>query len=327
MDGDLPRQFPVRVIALTEYLAKRGPCTLAEIATDLGIPRVSAWRGLQVLRESGWVRVWSRGSRYELSARAGEILASAHYAQPESDCIDAFIEGFRFSAEFDVRAGFLHGPALYTPLEIHSVDHSRAAPKSLIYDLGPRTAALACSRKELQRFISLYSRSVSITPDERLSIDSGEFFREICASSKVGLVAGEDSFSLGLPVRFPTGAIGAIELHSKKKRRRDARRMLEIMRAFEVVFSFLACLPGSLYSSHACEKEGKTEACEDAEKDRSEMPLALSSASWLELFRSAESVGFPSFERLDCGVRQKNAGLTAAIRTLWAPPASTGIGG
>lgn len=75
--GQRPVKSALRTLEILEYLATaQGPCTLAQIASELAIPKSSLHAILNTMMDKGWVQADDTGHRFGLAARALQVGAA-----------------------------------------------------------------------------------------------------------------------------------------------------------------------------------------------------------------------------------------------------------
>ncbi|MFP4635892.1 MAG: IclR family transcriptional regulator [Nitriliruptoraceae bacterium] len=106
--GQRPVKSALRTLEILEFLATaQGPCTLAQIASELTIPKSSLHAILNTMVDKGWVQSDDTGHRFRLAARALQVGA----AYVENDDVAALVgealEGLVGSLDETVHLGRL----------------------------------------------------------------------------------------------------------------------------------------------------------------------------------------------------------------------------
>ncbi|MBV0914232.1 helix-turn-helix domain-containing protein [Anianabacter salinae] len=209
-DGNRGTLLP-RTLSLIEALAVHGPTSLSDLCDIVGYPRVSVWRALRVLIKAKWVRNSEGPYLYELSAPLSTIMKSAHFAYLETIEIDSIVRWMKPKG-IAVRAGLIHGSAVYTVIEPVGYVSDDANEQNSIHSNGTRAAILSSTREEATRFLDLYIRSEDCSDEDRNLIMSNAYFPSMLNDAPRGVFSHSEGDVSYIPTRFNGGSPGAIEL-------------------------------------------------------------------------------------------------------------------
>ncbi len=215
-----------RLVMVLEEIALRGPVSLSQLEESLDIPRVSIWRAARSLRERGWVRLQYGGKYLELTPYVNRLFSEAHIAVPESEEYVKIFDLVLESRLFHVSVGLLHGAGRFEVVETSQRGEVNRKPQSLVYDIAPLAAQLACDRVEVHRhLVNFLSRA---TVEEQRVIRSGEHLRHLEELSAQTVVWGEERAAFALPWRFRTGSCGAVEIQLRVHTRKSRQELSEL---------------------------------------------------------------------------------------------------
>lgn len=215
-----------RLVLVLEEIALRGPVSLSQLEETLDIPRVSIWRAARSLRERGWVRLQYGGKYLELTPFVNRLFSEAHIAVPECEEYAPVFDMVLQSRLFHVSVGLLHGAGRFEMVETSQRSELNRGPLSLVYDIAPLAAQLACDRVEVHRhLVNFLPRA---TPEEQRVIRSGEHLRHLEDLSTQKVVWGEERVGFAVPWRFKTGSCGAVEIQLRVHTRKAKQELAEL---------------------------------------------------------------------------------------------------
>lgn len=215
-----------------EEIALKGPVSLSQLEDTLDIPRVSIWRAARSLRERGWVRLQYGGKYLELTPFVNQIFAKAHIAVPECEEYGRVFDMVLPSKLFHVTVGLLHGAGRYEVIETSQRGDGGQKTQSLVFDIAPLAAQLACDRGEVHRHLVSFLPRAS--EDELALIRSGDHLRHLEDLSDQRVVWDEEKTAFAAPWRFATGSCGAIEISLRVHTKKGADRAFRTFNAIEI---------------------------------------------------------------------------------------------
>lgn len=239
--GDVPRsgneknsEFVRRLLSVAFTIATEGPLSLAELCKKTGLPKATAWRMAKELEVDGWIRVRLSDSFYEASVKMDVLAQKVHNPFPEVSEIREIVRECPPPRGISVGLGILQKSGTFKILDASSALHAEIAGKSLVFDPAPTAAMFLLSKSELSETLERYSRIVD--PEERKLIESGEIAKHLEKEFRnwKGYCLAFDGLSIGVPWRYRSGAIGALEAAVVHPQQRLAPLLIDYARRLSI---------------------------------------------------------------------------------------------
>lgn len=217
-----------RLLDILEAMARHAPITLADLVERTGLPRGAVWRGLDVLRARGWVRMRHGDKAFELRAPVGALFGQAKTSRPEVEAAMPLFERLADIPHVHVDLGMFTGIGDFRIVETTRKDGYDRRGLSLTDDDIAVVAQLHLSPPQIVRHLKSFMERA--TTEERQVIASGDHARSLKRLRETGSLSQDDGAVVALSTAQLPGMGLRVELWRVSKARiRDLQDRLALI--------------------------------------------------------------------------------------------------
>lgn len=200
---------PAALLVL-EAIATLGPITVAQMVRALSLPEDEIWQVISALERRDWVSARISDHAFEISPKIDTFFARAHVALPEADEAREILEPVADSQRMLATVGAFSAKGEFCAMDATGSQTDLGQPRSLAFDHLALAAQSVLTPSALNRHLTAFQEKFA-TPEDLAMIKSGGHAANLARLQLDGLVWSATKDGFAVPLRFASGAVGAVE--------------------------------------------------------------------------------------------------------------------